>query len=102
MSQQSIKVQILGRDYPLLVESSDIPTIRSVAENVNQRMTAFKKKFPEQPDLIAAVFTAMELAEELLGARETYNVLLSAIDRETHFLGRELSQALKHTSTSNE
>ena len=97
MSQESITVRILGRDYPLLVESSDVPIIRSVAENVNQRMTAFKKQFPEQPDLIAAVFTAMQLGEELLGARETYNVLLSAIDRETDFLGRELSQALKHT-----
>lgn len=101
MSQESITVRILGRDYPLLVESSDVPTIRSVAENVNQRMTAFKKQFPEQPDLIAAVFTAMQLGEELLGARETYNVLLSAIDRETDFLGRELSQALKHTPASS-
>ena len=100
MKQESITVRILDREYPLLVESSDIPTIRSVAENVNHRMKLFKKQYPEQPDLVAAVFTSMELAEELLGARETLNVLLTSIDREADYLQREVSQALRETSTS--
>ncbi len=102
MKHESITVRILGRDYPLLVQSSDVSTIYSVAENVNQRMEAFKEKHPEQPDLVAAVFTAMELSEELLGAKETSHVLLNAIDREADYLGRELAKALKHSDTSEQ
>ncbi len=94
MSHESITVRILDRDYPLLVQSSDVSTIYGVAENVNQRMKAFKEKHPEQPDLVAAVFIAMELSEELLGAKETSNVLLSAIDREADFLDQEITKAL--------
>ncbi len=102
MKQESITVQILDRDYPLLVNSEDIATIRSVAENVNHRMKLFKEQYPEQTDLVAAVFTALELAEELMGARETSNVLLTAIDREADYLDRELSQALKHAPPASE
>ena len=102
MKQESITVQILDRDYPLLVNSEDIATIRSVAENVNHRMKLFKEQYPEQTDLVAAVFTALELAEELMGARETSNVLLTAIDREADYLDRELSQALKHSPPASE
>lgn len=100
MEHESINVRILGREYPLIVESGDIATIYNVAENVNRRMRAFKEKHPEQPDLVAAVFTSMELAEELLGAKETSNVLLSAIDQEADFLGRELAKALKNPDSS--
>ena len=95
MTQESITVRILDREYPLLVNSDDIATINSVAENVNHRMKTFKEQYPEQPDLVAAVFIALELAEELISARETSSVLLTAIDREADYLDRELSQALK-------
>ncbi len=100
MKHESITVRILGRDYPLLVQSSDVATIYGVAENVNQRMRAFKEKHPEQPDLVAAVFAAMELSEELLGIKETSNVLLNAIDREAENLDRELMKALKNSAPS--
>jgi len=102
MNQETIRVEVLGREYPLRVNSEDIATIHSVAENVNHRMKAFKEQYPDQSDMVAAVFTALELAEELIGARETSNFLLTAIDRETDYVAKELSQALKHTSASNE
>ncbi len=100
MKQESITVRILDREYPLLVDSSDVATIRSFAEDVSQRMRAFKEQFPDQPDLVAAVFISMELAEELLGARETLNVLMTAIDRETNYCEQQVSQALRYTSVA--
>ncbi|MCY4204174.1 MAG: cell division protein ZapA [Bacteroidetes bacterium] len=101
MKQETIRVQILGREYPLRVNNEDVTTIIGVAENVNYRMKAFKEQYPDQPDMVAAVLTALELAEELIGARETSNFLLSAIDRETEYVGRELSEALKHVPAAN-
>lgn len=102
MKHQSITVRILDRNYPLLVQSSDEEAIRNVAEMVNQRMETFKDQYPDQPDLIAAVFTALELAEELLGAKETSDVLLTAIDRETDYIGRELTLALKDSDPNKQ
>ncbi len=100
MKQESITVRILDREYPLLVDSTDVDTIQGVAANVSQRMKAFKEQFPDQPDLVAAVFISMELAEELLGAHEAFNVLLTAIDQETHYLDQQVSQALNYTSVA--
>ena len=91
---QPLKVRILGRDYPLLVQTSDVETMQDVARRVDQRMRAFKEQHPDQPDLVAAVITALFLAEELDGARETSDVLVAALDRETDHLDRRLSEVL--------
>ena len=92
---KSIKVRILDRDYPLLVQADDEATMRSLAGLVDERMRAFKTMHPDQPDLVAAVVTALGMAEELTAARETSNVVLSALDREVALLDRELTSALQ-------
>ena len=93
--QKSIKVRILDRDYPLLVEVEDEVTMRNLAGQVDSRMRAFKTMHPDQPDLVAAVVIALGIAEELTAARETSNVLLAALDREVALLDRELASALE-------
>ena len=92
--QRSIQVRILGRDYPLRIREEDEVAIRTVAGTVDERMRGFKQSHPDQPDLVAAVVTALGLAEELSAARETSNVVLTALDQEVALLGRELADAL--------
>ena len=93
--QRKIQVRIHGRDYPLLVNPEDEVAMRNVAGLVDERMHAFKKAHREEPDLVAAVVTALGLAEELLAARETSNVVLSTLDQEVALLDRELASALR-------
>ena len=93
--QKSIKVRILERDYPLLVQAEDEVMMRNLAGLVDERMRAFKTMHPDQPDLVAAVVTALGMAEELTTARETSNVILSALDREVAVLDHELASALQ-------
>ncbi|MCY4171047.1 MAG: cell division protein ZapA [Bacteroidetes bacterium] len=99
MNQESITVRIFERDYRLLVSPDDVEMVSNLAENLNHRMDSFKQHYGDQPDLIAAVFIALELAQELYEEKESSNELLAAIDRETDYLNRVIELTAQQTST---
>ena len=92
--QKSIRVNILGREYPLRVHEEDEIATRNVVNFVNNRMQVFQRAHPEQSDLVTAVVTALAIAEEVMSAREGSNIVLEAIDREMKLLDQELAGAL--------
>jgi cell division protein ZapA (FtsZ GTPase activity inhibitor) len=92
--EKSIRVRILGRDYPLLVREGEETLTREMAGHIDARMKAFKKAHPEQSDLVAAVMTSLALAEDLLTASEQERALLHALDDDLAALDRQLAQAL--------
>ena len=94
MMEKSIRVRILGRDYPLLVREQNETLTRDMAAYVNGKMQAFKKAHPEQSDLVTAVMTALSLAENLLDTSEKDNQTLHALDHELSALDRALAEAL--------
>ncbi len=98
--QKSIRVQILGKDYPLRVHEEDEEVMREVAHTVDSRMQAFKLKHPEQPDLVAAVIAALALAEEVISTRQTSSIVFQAMDREMQLMDRELVDALSASGTT--
>ena len=92
---RSIRVRILGRDYPLRVRRpEDEAAMRQMAAAVDERMQAFKKQYPEQPDLVAAVVTALALAEELSLLRDATEADAAALDDALSALDRRLATAL--------
>lgn len=92
---KSIQVRIAGRQYPLRVQAEDEQTMRDLAMMVDERIETFKHSHPGHPDVVAAVVAALGLAEELVAARDTSSVLLSALDQEVAILDRELASALQ-------
>ncbi len=92
--EKSIRVRILGRDYPLIVKEQDEALTRDMAAYIDGKMQAFKKAHPEQSDLVTAVMTALGLAEELLNASEKNNQALHTLDDELDALDRALAEAL--------
>lgn len=92
---KSIQVRIAGRQYPLRVQTEDEQTMRDLAMMVDERIETFKQSHPGHPDVVAAVVAALGLAEELVAARDTSSVLLSALDQEVAILDRELASALQ-------
>ncbi len=92
--QKSIRVRILGKEYPLRVEEEDEDSMREVADTVDMRMQDFKAEHPDQPDLVAAVVSALALAEEILAMRETSSTVLQAIHREMLLMEKELVDAM--------
>ena len=92
--EKSIRVRILGRDYPLRVHEDAEAATREVAALVDARMQAFKTAHPEQPDLVTAVVTALALAEELYNTREIPTDFFDQLDDELDALDRQLAEAL--------
>jgi len=67
---KTIRVTILGREYPLRVSEAHEAFTRRVAELVDERIQAVEQQAPGHPDLTHAIIAAMSLAEELLTAQE--------------------------------
>ena len=91
---KSIRLRILGRDYPLRVQEGHEQAMQKVAHTVHTRMQEFKTMHPDQPDLVAAVIAALTLAEEVASVREGTDAVLQAISREIHLMERHLSDSL--------
>ncbi len=66
----SIKVNILGKQYPLRVEEDEVETTHEIARYVNQRMKKYRKELPQQSITTVMVMAAMSLAEEAIEAEE--------------------------------
>ena len=92
--QKSIRVSILGKKYPLRVHEKDEAALRAVANTVDARMRSFKVQHPDQPDLVAAVISALALAEEMLAVRETSSTVLQAMHREMLLMEKDLLDAM--------
>lgn len=92
--EKSIRVRILGRDYPLLVGEQDEALTREMAAYIDGKMQAFKKAHPEQSDLVTAVMTALGLAEELFNASEQRHESIHSLDDELDALDHALAEAL--------
>lgn len=91
---KSIRVHIMGRDYPLLVREEDEAATREIAALVHARMAAFRRSHPEQPELTTAVITALALAEELFTTRERLGAQAAAVDAALGTLAATLDEAL--------
>ena len=92
--EKSIRVRIIGREYPLLVKEKNEALTRNMATYIDGKMQAFKKAHPEQSDLVTAVMTALGLAEELFNASEKNNQALHTLDDELDALDKALAEAL--------
>ena len=91
MNQQSINLRIFERDYRILVNPDDYEMVTHLAENLNERKALFTQQYGDQPDIVAAVFIALELAQELHQERESSNDLLTSINHEVDYIDRVLA-----------
>ncbi len=92
--EKSIRVRILGRDYPLIVKEQDEALTRDMAAYIDGKMQAFKKAHPDQSDLVMAVMTALGLTEELFNTSEKNKQALHTLNNELDELDRALAEAL--------
>ncbi len=98
---KSLSIHLLGREYRLLVREEDVDVTREIAAYVDAKMTAFRRAHPEQPELTAAVITALALAEELYSAREDQDALRDAVDAQADALTARLDEALAGGETAD-
>ena len=62
MAEQSIKIKIAGREYPLKVNSQDHEeVVRKAADDINRMITIYQDKFPGKPLVEIMSFVALNV-----------------------------------------
>ncbi|MCH8569350.1 MAG: cell division protein ZapA [Balneolales bacterium] len=99
---KSIKVTILGRQYPLKVQDGDEEAMYDIARFVDERFRLFKKQFASQSEATILVLGSLSIAEELFQARKNNseeNVMVqSLLFDETKSLLKNLLREINHTN----
>ena len=74
---QSIKVTILGKDYPLRVEEDQVEAMQDIAGYVDQLIREYRSHLKNQSETTAIVLSCLRIAEEL---HQTRLLLTKAIE----------------------
>ncbi|MCB9233564.1 MAG: cell division protein ZapA [Bacteroidia bacterium] len=64
MDKYSIKVNILGRPYPLLVKTEEEESVRNAARLINEKIKVYKERFSVKDDLDLVIMCCLELATD--------------------------------------
>lgn len=93
---KSIKVSILGKQYPLKVEDHEEEAMLRICKFVDERFKTYRQQLVKQPESTVMVLAALSIAEELFEARnaksEQENSEEVLMERVNHSLERLLSE----------
>jgi cell division protein ZapA len=64
-----IKVNILGRQYPLRVNDDDVELMHEIAAYVDERLRTFKKELQNQNDTTIMVLACLSIAEDYFSSK---------------------------------
>ena len=67
---KSIKVSILGKQYPLKVEDHEEENMLRICKFVDDRFTTYRNQLIKQPESTIMALAALSIAEELFEARQ--------------------------------
>ena len=92
--QKSIRIEVLGHEYPLRVAAEDEAFTHRVAKFVDERFRAVRAEVPGVSDLTHAVLGALAIAEELVLVREELERLQRSVGDGADALAARLDAAL--------
>jgi cell division protein ZapA len=67
---KSIKVTIMGRQFPLKVEEKDEEQMYEIATFVDNRIRTYKKELSNQAEPVIMILACLSIAEELFKAKQ--------------------------------
>ncbi len=91
---QSIKVTILGKQYPLKVADEEVETMHQIARFVDEKFRLYKRELNKQPDTTIMVLAALSIAEELFEARKEMHEHQGDGDQMIHRINESLEELL--------
>lgn len=92
---KSIKVTILGKQYPLKVEESEEETMKRIAQYVDEKFRQYKKELNKQPDTTIMTLAALSIAEELFEERKRNRELGQQEDKVMQKVNKSLEEFLE-------
>jgi len=92
---KSIKVTILGKQYPLKVEDSEEESMKRIANYVDEKFRQYKKELNKQPDTTVMTLAALSIAEELFEERKRNRELSQQEDKTLQKVNKSLETFLE-------
>ncbi|MBD3615967.1 MAG: cell division protein ZapA [Gracilimonas sp.] len=93
---KSIKVTILGKQYPLKVEDHEEEAMIRICKFVDDRFKTYRQQLVKQPESTVMVLAALSIAEELFEVRNANSELENneevLMERINHSLERLLTE----------
>ncbi len=93
---KSIKVTILGKQYPLKVEDHEEESMIRISKFVDERFKTYRHQLVKQPESTVMALAALSIAEELFEARNANSELESSeevlMERVNHSIERLLDE----------
>lgn len=96
---KSIKITILGKQYPLKVEESEMDTMFRIAQYVDERFRQYKKELSKQPETTVMVLAALSLAEEIFEERKHNRELSQQEDKVLQDVNKSLEAFIEEIRT---
>ena len=72
---KSIKIEILGKQYPIKVEEGEEDNMLRIASYVDRRFKEFNRRLSGQSDALVRTMASLSIAEELFEERENSSQL---------------------------
>lgn len=89
---KSIKVTILGKQYPLKVEDSEEENMIRICNYVDERFRTYREQLVKQPESTVMSLAALSIAEELFEARNSS----SQMEKNEHHTMKKVNKSLEH------
>lgn len=92
---KSIKITILGKQYPLKVEDSEVETMMRISQYVDEKFRQYKKELNKQPETTVMVLAALSIAEELFEERRRNRELSQQDDKVLQGVNKSLESLIE-------
>ncbi|MFH5833584.1 cell division protein ZapA [Halalkalibaculum sp. DA3122] len=99
---KSIKINVLGKQYPIKVEESEEETMRRIAQYVDDRFMQYKKELKKQPESTVMVLAALSLAEEIFEERRRNRELNQQEDKLMQDVNQSLEEFIEEITSNRE
>lgn len=96
---KSIKITILGKQYPLKVEESEVETMMRISQYVDEKFRQYKKELNKQPDTTVMVLASLSIAEELFEERRRNRELNQQDDKVLQGVNKSLESLIEEISS---
>lgn len=92
---KSVKITILGKQYPLKVEDSEVEAMERISQYVDEKFRQYKKELNKQPETTVMVLAALSIAEELFEERRRNRELNQQDDKLLQGVNKSIEELLE-------
>ena len=96
---KSIKINILGRPYPIKVEDDEEENMIKIAEYVDEKFRVYRRELSKQPDTTVMVLAALSIAEEMFTAKRKLHETRNNDEKILEGVNKTLDKLLEEISS---